>query len=97
MNTFKIGDRVRIKKIDEHTGNLQIGYEGNVVEIDKVGKPPIGIDWERTLLGGHDCQEHCPNGQGWFVFPENIELVNLSEVKSEEIKDTGLRRIKMRK
>jgi Xrn1 SH3-like domain len=97
MYSFKVTDRVRIiRQVD--TTYLNVGEIGTIVHIDDKGWPPIGVVWEHPFNTAHDCQGRCKPGYGWYVFPEDIELVIEGEIKVEKEEEKEVtRRIKMRK
>lgn len=63
---FKIGDRV---KIIRDFGWLRAGQKGRVVSLDD------GVEWENANGRGHKCGGKCPNNNGYYVPPGDLELL----------------------
>jgi len=71
MKHFKVGDRVICV---ENFGDISVGLKGVVVEISP-GTPPIGVEWEKVIIGGHRCNDTAKENRGYFVFDRTIELL----------------------
>lgn len=67
---FKVGDRVRI-------------YDFGRARDDKLGTV-VHTEFSQTgvrhddYIGGHDCNNNCPQGYGWYYFAYNLELIKYS-------------------
>lgn len=67
---FKVGDRV--KCIRNTWSTVPILNEcGTVCEIRTCD---VGINFDKDV-NGHRCSGHCENGHGWYLLPNEIELV----------------------
>lgn len=74
---FKIGDRVRALR-DSISGNRNVtGMEGKIVDI-KGSVNPYGIVFDENI-DGHTLFGQAPNGCGWWLCEEDIELVREGE------------------
>lgn len=85
---FAIGDEVvLVKPAADDNEELRIGDKGIVVRVPYENDDPfddlldmIGVQWERHLENtGHSCNNACPYGYGWFVNPNEIQIINRSE------------------
>lgn len=82
--TFKPGDRVRLTKryqtsVPSSPCPLQVGDEGVVIEIyksERTSKTWAMVRWDRHDAEMHNCKGRCPNGHGWNVPPDIIELAS---------------------
>lgn len=72
---FKVGDRVRLM-VDEPDFNhdLSIGSEGTVCGFDDSSKR-IAVRWGGIMCMGHDCDNLCDYGYGWYVNDYEIDLL----------------------
>lgn len=68
---FYVGDRVQ--SIIEDFPGLEIGEYGTVVKIREDGIPII--KWDKFCDARHDADGSIPNGHGWFILNDSIELV----------------------
>ena len=68
---LKIGDRVKLIKDVEY---VESGTTGTVVHIHAV-TPNIGICFDIRSPMLHSCEYHCDRGTGWYVFPDDIQLI----------------------
>lgn len=85
---FQIGDRVRLVKRPSYVPcQLKEGAEGVVVAIG-VPWESYGVDWGRDIWG-HSCNGTCPDGHGYFVATEYIELV--AEILAPDVSEEELR------
>ena len=50
------------------------GMSGKVVYLGKTD-PPVGVEFNTTFSGGHDCDGHCKSKFGWFVYKEDLEVI----------------------
>lgn len=79
---FHIGDRVRVEdrvRVD-NTFLAIVGDEGTIVEIGEI-EPSIwrvGVRFDK-YIDGHTCGGRCEDGYGWYVLPENLELIGKDE------------------
>ena len=70
---FQVGDLViAAKDYPQYNDNIRKGQDGVICHID-IEDDMIGVDWEFDVAG-HSCDGHCPNGYGWYVKAEEIEL-----------------------
>ena len=100
MCVFNIGDRVQVCSAlrDDLSYNpeLQIGASGIVCHIDSCTPREydetgfddiIGVEWD---LPFHDrdyclsCEDHCDERHGWYVFPDEIELITDDDIEIDE-------------
>lgn len=84
MGTFKVGDKVRVIK------NRTVATVGMVGVICRIEPPDthkvnIGVDFG-VDMGGHGCNNYCTFGHGYFLKPEELELV-IEEGKPEPTED----------
>ena len=70
MSEFNIGDRV--EAIVNRGKIIEIGDTGTICDFC-MGL--VGVEWDRTIMGGHDCDGHCSYGFGRYVPEETIELI----------------------
>ena len=69
---FKIGDTVRsVKDCISDNDDITKGMLGTVVHLMS---GTVGVQWEMDV-GGHACSNNCPDGYGWYVFPEEVEVL----------------------
>lgn len=79
---MKLGQVVRLKHDPEC--NVPAGSYGVVVHIlDKPEETRIGVQWH-DFHSGHGCidddgEDLCPDGSGWYVPEEELELVEFQE------------------
>lgn len=73
--TYKIGDRVRIINA-ESVGNKKVknGDEATIVDVS-IYKTTYGLQFDKKIKGGHDCNHKSKDDYGWYVYPSNFELV----------------------
>lgn len=89
---FKVGDRVSLT-IDHPDGNkdLMNGDTGTVVDYDPSDDPEIiGIEFDRKIIRGHSCCDHCADGYGWYVITTEICLVAEEEYDMIAVSDEEL-------
>lgn len=60
---FKIGDKVKHR----NKGN------GIVLAINKNSVQSLGVEFEKNI-NGHDLENRCRYGLGWWCFPRDCEL-----------------------
>lgn len=84
---FKIGDRVEAL-VDHICGNriLMCGDTGTVVRINP---NDVGVQWDK-VINGHSCWGSCIHGYGWFVSPNDIDIIKTIENVDIEIEDMEL-------
>lgn len=84
---FKIGDRVEAL-VDHICGNsiLMRGDTGTVVRINP---NDVGVQWDKAI-NGHSCCGSCIYGYGWFVGPNDIDIIKTIEGVDIEIEDMEL-------
>ena len=68
---FKIGDRVRaIKRYEK----VDAGITGTIIHFKSAEWGlPNGVKWDINIKG-HNLEERCPTGYGYYVPNEYIEL-----------------------
>lgn len=73
---FHIGDRVRV----DNTFLALDGDEGTIVEIGEIDSSiwRVGVRFDKHI-DGHTCGGLCEDGYGWYVLPENLELIGEDE------------------
>lgn len=69
---FKIGDRVVVVG-DCRTLRGGINLKGKVGTICKIDGISIGVDFGKNM-GGHDCDDKCTYGNGWFILSTKLKL-----------------------
>lgn len=70
---FSKGDKVRlVRNHPDGNDRLYAGDEGIVVSVYMPSRP--GVDCGKQC--GHNCNGDAKAGQGWYVFSDDIELVN---------------------
>ena len=67
---FKVGDRVKCIEAQSGKTNI-IGLMGTVVTIYPSA---IGVRFD-VNIGGHDCNQACPNGYGWSIPEYKLKLI----------------------
>ncbi len=55
-----------------------IGRTGVVCDVVSIGNPPIGVAWDDEVIEGHDCNGHANYGYGWYVYENELQLVDSS-------------------
>lgn len=75
-DTLNVGDRVEcIRDSPDDNDSISVGMQGVVcIIVDTF--PHIGVRWDEEVAGGHDCQESCSHGYGWFVAPSDIKRID---------------------
>lgn len=70
MYEFNVGDRV-VSIVNNPEGNeyIFVGSTGTVRHIDT----RLAVCWDDNV-GGHNCRGLCPNGHGWWVDMDDVEL-----------------------
>ena len=76
---FQVGDRVELKpcRVYDFDG-LHAGMQGTVVCISPT-TGNLGVNFDEHF-GGHDLDERCPIGHGWFLSPTWVELIPSPEI-----------------
>lgn len=73
---FQTGDRVEcIKNGAAINQDLVAGMLGTVCHLWEGGGQPIGVRWDQPLKRSHNCSGTCEINHGWYVFPDDIRLV----------------------
>jgi hypothetical protein len=76
MSKFKIGDRVRAISSVSDLEYLK-GKEGTVCQINPDFKGcNISVNFGFSFMGGHNCDETCPNGFGRYGSDNEFELID---------------------
>lgn len=70
---FSIGDRVILIADEDRDGLIVQGQIGTVCDKDSYGD--IGVRWDDEMNRAHDCNGKCEYKHGWYVDPEDIELL----------------------
>jgi len=70
---FKIGDKVEC--ITDYL-EIKIGIKGVIRHLIVGGTPPIGVEWERNIIKGHNLSGTIKNNRGYYVYPLNIESIS---------------------
>lgn len=86
VHEYKVGDRVICIKDYDIGGPLFVGMTGTVcVPKEQTFSDSIGVCWDSVLPNGHDCDEQCEYGRGWFVRDFHIKLYldDLEEIDIE--------------
>lgn len=87
---FVVNERVRsIVNYPDDNYDIHIGDEGTIVKV-RSSLGDIGVRWDNRIKGGHTCgfgdsSDICPSGYGWFVNPNEIEIVPFYDGENEEI------------
>lgn len=81
--SFQNGDRVVYVEdkgsfLEFQDNQTPIGRTGVVCDALSVGNPSIGVAWDDGVGRGHDCNGHANYGHGWYVFEEELQLVDSS-------------------
>lgn len=87
MHDFNIGDRVEcVQNGASGNDNILCHMTGTVCFVDRYEFPPIGVRWDEYVCG-HNCQNHCEYGHGWFVYPNEIRLFDESDEEISPFSD----------
>ena len=70
IHDIQVGDRVQCIKKYEIVREGKTGTVCNMGDYD----PPIGVCWDDNI-GGHDCDDKCPYGHGYYVPVECIARI----------------------
>ena len=57
---------------------------GTLIDIHP-SSPHIGVEFTRALNNGHDCRGHGMYGYCYYVYPENIVSMTVSQRKVENV------------
>src|SRR5262249_44730518 len=73
---LRLGSRVRAVRTpdDAETTGPRAGDIG-VVRVTPDDTHRVGVEWER-YIGGHDLENRCPSGYGWWVDRPVIEIIS---------------------
>ena len=71
---FNIGDIVMCKA-DSFDAQKVDGLIGVICHFYDGGNPPIGVNWGDGN-GSHTCCGTCPDGNGWYVYPDDLVLIS---------------------
>lgn len=83
MSTFRIGDRVRCVSVYKDSARV-LNCEGTVCYVpDNENTSGYGVSWDEN--GSHDCSGYCPEGTGWYVRVQALQLVEPEVVPNLEI------------
>jgi len=69
---LKIGDRVKVI-----SGFAGFGLEGKTGRVIDLSNPEnIGVEFDKSFSGGHNCNGHCKQGHGRFGAEYELRLIN---------------------
>lgn len=78
---FRIGDRVKsVVDNASDNGDIMKGCLGTIVDLTPGNNPPIGVEWDSRVYGGHNCGGFSKNYHGWYVEKEEIALNKKSNI-----------------
>ena len=80
-----VGQRVRsLTRGPDGNSHIYIGSVGTVCHTFGYsdGSGRIGVEWDEHV-SGHDCQQHCEDGYGWYVDPEYLEPIDDEEPEED--------------
>ena len=84
---LNVGDRV---KASSEVEPAVAGKIGSIVHIKDSGET-IGIRFDDTISNGHNCEEHCELGHGWYLPIEDVSKSTIAapkvKTKIDEIKE----------
>ena len=91
LHNFQVGDRVINKRGDG--AEIRVNETGTICAICDVDDDTsyIGVHWDQYSTRRHECGGKCPEGYGWIVRHDTLELLQ-PEVDSliDEIEFDGL-------
>lgn len=75
MWNFSLGDRVYALR-DHPCDNrfIEAGDQGTICHCSDFGT--LGVRWDYPNALAHHCQNHCEDGYGWYVHPNEIGIVD---------------------
>lgn len=78
-----VGARVECE-VDNPDDNPDIvrGSFGTVCAVD-YGDPRIGVEWDFQPEGGHNCNNRCKQGYGWYVDISEVRVVEQIDTEFE--------------
>lgn len=98
---FKVGDKVKLIQAPYgHESEVRlINYEGIVVHIRtdlEVDTKDIGVEYDQTFAGGHNCEGHGKDGHCWYARPEDLGFLDNTQPLDtlDRVIDTEVRRLK---